>query len=200
MRKHSARTLVFSLALAASVAVVGGAQSALAAPASSHGLRAPIGEHARPLGGAKPGTIINEATGMCMTSLGSHTVGAPVEQYACDGQDSQKWSGTLAVQGVQIENQADALCVANTNGVVANNHPMTLQECSYTPWQLDFLVYGANNTKYSGFHPTTSGLDENGDCLSGLGSNANNSPVVEYACDGDGNANQGWGGTFTYSE
>lgn len=147
--------------------------------------------------------LVNSGTGLCITSLGTHTDGAFAEQWTCNSNSlNQLWDVEGAwFGGDYIWNIGDEMCLTNHQGLIADGNPQTMWPCddsgNYDYKQSYFLGYPTGQLDVSNIYPYNSSDDPSHDCISSYGSHTVGSPILEYSCTKD--SNQTWSGAaLTY--
>jgi hypothetical protein len=146
--------------------------------------------------------IYNAGAGLCLSSLGTHTDGAPAEDESCNGSANQTWVAAPASAGGEIlQNQGDGWCLNNYQGIFGNGNPQTMWPCNNSGgpsnYKQSYVIFGSHAVggDYS-IETVTSSDNVSGYCLSSYGYTSPGSEIYEFGC--NTSANQAWeGGTLT---
>ncbi len=140
------------------------------------------------------GEMKNEGTGLCMTSLGTHTKGAPAEQWTCNGSVNQQWiSSTEPFGGNLLINEGDGWCLNNRAGGASNNNNQIMWRCPGTPvFNMEYLTSGGGPNGSFKMAADGSNFKPNGYCVTSDGNKTVGSSVNEFSC--NSSPNQYWSG------
>jgi Ricin-type beta-trefoil lectin domain len=130
-------------------------------------------------------TIVNRASGKCLSDGGSLANSAPITQYTCDGSNNQEF--VVGGEGDTIRSYVgnlagDYICLTN-GGSTADSTPIAQYTCNGSTNQTWYFI------AYDGYF-----VIENGDlafCMTNGGSTKNSAPITQYAC-GFASHNQQW--------
>jgi hypothetical protein len=186
------------LLLASVLAVLG--ITTLAAAASGHTGRdiAPARLHTTSHPGPRAhaawqGELKNEGSGLCMSSLGTHTDGAAAVQYSCDGSLNQTWYlSSLSIYGDYLVNSGDRWCLTNKGGAESNGNIQTMWPCPGGAVYQELYAFGGGGGIPITFFPRDSSYKNNGYALTSRGVTTSGSHVEEWAA--DRGASQQWSG------
>jgi len=161
-----------------------------------------------------PITNAGSGSGWCMSSLGTHSNGAPAVLWACNNSANQYWINAPASGGGSIlQNVGDEWCMTNYQGLSVNYNWQTLWPCDNTGgssnYKQSYVVLGSAVSGPDGCNPkslastcyiieTVNSSDHvTGYCLTSNGARFNGAHVEEFACNNT-QPNQAWkGGTLT---
>jgi hypothetical protein len=143
------------------------------------------------------GLLKNGGSGLCMSSYGTQTNGAPAYQYSCGQVNNQTWTAAPIFSAQDITNWGDGKCLNNRGGSNTDGNIETMWTCDNSLGldQVDFkqsywFIVDRYHTSYWMIETLTPSQTPSGYCLSSYGDHSVGSYIYTYTC--NDSLNQAW--------